>query len=154
MLTYFILIENIKEPILIELKKDFNKGGYVVFRKKNLDKLPKAVKQKLIKNGLYKKLSSGHNGYNNLFLLHRLVLCLYINIVDFFVHHIHNHVLINNICNLVKVTQEKHDEIEALGKEAGMAEAYNEQQKMFSRSRSTLAQNAELVLNILKLRGL
>ena len=43
MVKQYILIENIKEPLLVELEQDFNKGGYVVSRKENLNKFPKAV---------------------------------------------------------------------------------------------------------------
>lgn len=150
----YVLIENIERPVLIKLDEDWHKDGYIIFRKRNLYKLPKQVKKYLIKNGLYKSIESANNSHDNLFNLHRLVLCLYVNIVGYIVHHIENNVNINNISNLVRVTQAKHDEIELLGLDAGKKESYREQKRLCKLKRKTLAEDEELVLKILKLRGL
>lgn len=150
----YILIENIKEPILVELAEGSNGSGYIVFPKSNLDKLPQGLRIKLINNGLYKSIESAKNSFDSYFNLHRLVLCLKQNIVGFIVHHIVNNPEINNICNLLKVTEKEHTYIHGLGNEVGQAESYKKQGEQVKKSRATLAKNYELVLKILKLRGL
>lgn len=152
----FILIENIENPILIPLKEGTNRDGYIVFAKSNLEKVPKKIKEKFFNNGLYKKLASALNEYNGLFNLHRLVLCLYDNILEYEVHHIGKNPFVNNICNLIMVKRELHIEIDKMPIEEGKVESLNLQNKLkdklFKPSRNTLSQNPKLIIEILKWR--
>lgn len=151
----FILIENIEEPILVELKRNLINKKYIAFNRSNLENfLPKNLFKKLVKKGLYSSEKAKNSIKDNLFSLQRLVACLYKNITSLEIHHIDKNKFNNTITNLLSISKKEHEELDGLPVEEGIAESYKMQSKQIKNSRNTLAKNYELVLKILKLRGL
>lgn len=156
-MTKYMYVGNIKKPVVVELEQDANSGGYIVFRKSNLDKIPKPLRKIIFKGGLYEKTESAHNDYDNLFSLHRLVVCCYTNIVGIRTHHILKDVKRNNITNLIPLPHDKHTEIDRMPTERGIEESEKVQlelrNKLFKPKRNTLANDDDLILDILKMKG-
>lgn len=154
---YYILIENIEKPILIELRRAPHKDNYVVFCKDDLrHNIPKALFNALIKNGLYEKAVNGLKKNNSYFGLSRLVACLYQNIIGVRVHHIHKNVGLNDVTRLLPVRENIHDILDALPVDEGVKKSIEiqiRQKKKIFKHRNTLASDDDLILDILKMRG-
>lgn len=152
--SLLIIIENVENSYAIEFSTKFNKDGYVLASKRRLkNQLPRELYDFLIKRGLNKDLEIGLEGKSD-FLVHRLVACLYYNILGLEVHHFDTTPINNYIWNLVPVEENVHDEWKkldlyeefylALEKEAEMKRKY------YTDEYSTKASNA--VIDILKLK--
>jgi hypothetical protein len=103
---------------------------------------------------LYEKLESAKNNNDNQFGLHRLVACLYQNTLNHEIHHIDKNNQRNDTCNLVKVKRDKHVWIDKLpiseGKRISIGMQAEQKRIIFKSPRQTLAQNENLILEILK----
>ena len=153
----YLYVGNIKKTQLIELEQDANSGGYIVFRKSNLKTLPKGLKEILFKNGLFEHIEAAYRKYDNLFTLHRLVLCCYEKIANLEVHHILKDVIFNSIINLIPISKENHIKIGKQFEEQGIAESEKVQlrlrNKIFKPKKNTLANDDDLILEILNMKG-
>ena len=89
-ITYHIIVENIKNPKVVNLSQVRNDDNYVVFRKHDLCRQLGLLNlyTYLVNNGLYKNIDAGLNKYNNQFSIHRLVFCIYLDIKNREIHHI------------------------------------------------------------------
>lgn len=122
--SYYILIDNLKENILIKLKTTPHAEKYIIFPKNNLkDKIPKRAYKALAKNGLYATFENAFNKNNKPFLLSRLVTCQYQNTLGLEVHHIYKDLNQNNINSLLPVEKDIHKSIHALPIEEGIKES-------------------------------
>ncbi len=99
-LRRFLLIANIKKDILIELNQWHHDEGYIIFGKSNLRKnISDKIYQKLAERGLYQTKNNALKTNSKPFLLSRLVCCVYQNILNLEVHHIHSNLILNDVNN-------------------------------------------------------
>lgn len=156
-MSKYILVESFDNPVLIELAKEANKDGYIVFRKSNLNEIPIKLKKYLYNNGLFEKRDSAYSVLDNLFSLHRLVMCCYKNIIGLKVHHILKQVRLNAITQTVPVAHKRHVEIDKMPIKEGIEESEKLQaelqQKIFRPSKNTLANDSDIILEILRMKG-
>lgn len=153
---YYLLIENIAEPILIELKILPHNDGYLIFWKNNIrDNIPKSLYNKLVKRGLSQSQAVGETTNDKRTSVYRLVACLYQNILGLDVHHMKKNVNLNSINELVPVEIDYHRKVlDKLPPEECITESLKLQQewkkKIFDK-RSTLAQNGDIIKNVMEL---
>ena len=152
----FILIENIKEPIILELNKQPHREGYITINKADLaNNIPYKLLKILAKRGLASSEEIGLRT-NKRFCWHRLVACLYYNCIGKFVHHIHKDSRnINDITNLIVLNEIEHksidnDRINYL--ERGLEIQKNLKDNFFKPNKQTLANNDHIILKILILK--
>lgn len=110
-LEHTIIVKNIKNPTQIPLQAEYGQGGYHVFNRNKIDRLPKKLINKLNKNGLF-KTDKENRSPNAKTSIHRLVSCIDGNCKGLDVHHINKDIHQNDICNLVPVTTEQNNELE------------------------------------------
>ena len=154
-LGYGLLVENIRKPMLVDFRRVKHRDGYVTFKKNQLRlKIPSPLYKMLVRNGLYQTKESGFNKNNSYLLLNRLVMCLYQNIIGDEVHHIDKNLEINNIFNLLKISHGLHDKIDNMPIEEGIKVSRvmqaKDKCKIFKQPRNTLAQNPNLILELLR----
>lgn len=111
--TYFLIIENINNPIFEKLKVIKNPDNYIVVDKRHFTEIvPIKIRKKLAKRGLCSSFEIGMKA-NKYFCLHRLVACLYFNCIGFEVHHINKNPSDNYFLNLVPLKTSHHKLIDA-----------------------------------------
>ena len=157
----YIVIENTKESFANELEilPNPQNDGYVRSEKYNLQELiPSKLYIKLVKNGLFELETTGFNGNNSPYGIHRLIMCLYNNCINNRVHHIDLNRSNNIICNLINGSKTWHDTIHnKMNKKEGLKESKRMQdelkRKLFKKDRNTLSNNLELIQEIFRLRA-
>lgn len=153
-LHHYLLIENIANSNLIKMEQSDENKKYIVFKKMKFKRQLANYNlcMKLFKNGLYESYQSAINRNDNLFSQHRLVACLYQNIQGQKIHHIDKNKKNNDVCNLVKLREKRHDWVDKLlvdiGKQVSVRMQKRQKRKIFKSTRNTLAQ--KLILEILK----
>lgn len=149
---YFLIIENIKNPIIKELKTLKNKDGYIVVSKKDFSqKISLKIRKKLAKRGICFTVENGLK-CNKYFCLHRLVACLYFDCIGLEVHHINKNTLCNSILNLVPLTPDFHKLVDNDLKN-GENFAKDVQNHLFSKKKKrnqTVANSDNVICEILK----
>lgn len=152
----YVIVENIKKPVLVKLETEAHADKYIVFLKNALrSKIPKGLYKRLAKNGLYGSVENGMKLDNTRFGLARLVACLYHNILGLEVHHIYKDVSLNSISSLVPVSREVHIRLDNLPLEKGIQQSQLLQENLLRKSlkpRITLASNDAVILEVLSLR--
>lgn len=156
-ITYHMLVENIKKHKLISLSQARNDDNYIVFQKHNLCRQLKNVKiyNCLANNGLYQSSDAGIISKNNRFSIHRLVFCLYLDIKNREIHHITKDIEArNDICALIRVFRHSHDVLNRKSLEISVPMSLRIQnrhkQKIFKLPRNTLTQNNAVIEAFLK----
>lgn len=156
-ITYHVLVENIKKPKLINLIQVSNDDNYIVFQKHNLCRQLRNVKMYncLANNGLYQNSDAGIISKNNIFSIHRLVFCLYLDIKNREVHHITKDIETrNDISALIRVFRHSHDILNRKSLEISVPMSLRIQnrhkRKIFKHPRNTLTQNDALLEEFLK----
>jgi len=154
-LEVYIIVENIKNPIIpLDLKVFDNGRGYIITRQNLLKNLPEKLHKKLIKNGIFETFKTVYNKSDSTFGIHRLVLNLYTQCLNQKVHHINFCRHFNAICNLINMIKSKHIKIHRLSRKDATLLALKDQNKLklklASAPKNTLAEN--LTPEILKLR--
>jgi len=108
---YFLSIDNVENPKIIDIPLELKKGDYYKSKKSLLKKsCPTDLFNKLIENGLYEDIEAGKNNIDSPLLLHRLCLCISEKIIGLRVHHRNNMTKYNFKSNLEAVTKKKHKE--------------------------------------------
>lgn len=108
---YFLSIDNVKNPKIVDINLGLKKDDYCKSRKSFLRKnCPPKLFDKLIEQGLYEDIEAGKNDIDSPFLLHRLCLCISENIIGLRVHHRNKKTKDNFKSNLEAVTRKKHEE--------------------------------------------
>ena len=153
----FILIENIKNPILLELKIVPNSDGYITISKKHFNKnLPIKIVKKLANKGIASTIEIGLKTDKS-FCWHRLVACLYYNCLEKEVHHIMSEdITCNDITNLIPVSKSFHTSLHNMDLSLSISLAREEQsvlRRKYYIEKQTIASNAELIFQILKLKN-
>lgn len=157
LITYHVLIENIKAPKQINLIQVPNEDNYIVFKKHDLCRQLRNHKiyKILANNGLYKNIDAGLNKNNNHFSIHRLVFCIYLDIKNREIHHIDkDNETRNDICNLIRVFEDSHDTLD--GKDLSVSIPMSlriqnrHKRKIFKQPRNTLTQNNAVIEAFLK----
>lgn len=153
----FLLIENISQPILLELKPTPNTDGYITMSKKHLNKnLPKKIIKSFASRGYASTIEIGLKT-NKSFCWHRLVACLYYNCLGKEIHHIMpEDKTCNDITNLVPLKKHFHNNLHKLDLAFATSLARNEQtilRKKSFKENITVANNDELLWEILKLKN-
>lgn len=157
--THYMLVENIKKPNLIEFEEDSINKLYSTYRKHWFKAQLKnnRLYRRLAHMGLYKRIKSGLSNDNGLFNQHRLIMCLYQNILGMEVHHISKNKKQNEICNLVRFFHDSHAWVDNLpleateiGVEVSLRMQKRQKKKIFKPNRQSKVQNEYLVLELLK----
>ncbi|MBR6162411.1 hypothetical protein IKQ26_00765 [bacterium] len=156
MVRRFLIVENIKNPIILELKVFHNNSNYMVFLFSELkSKLSKKILSKLLKSGLF-MTNKDRDKYNPLVAFHRLVVCIKTNINGLTIHHIDKNKQNNSLDNLLPTTQTDNNEFELLEEDVrlqkGKSDLLNYKiQKSFNESKHkrTLSNNEELHKDII-----
>lgn len=153
----FLLIENISQPILLELKTMPNADGYITISKKHFSSnLPKKIIKSFANRGYTSTIEIGLKT-NKSFCWHRLVACLYYNCLEKEVHHIMlEDKTCNDITNLIPLKKDFHNNLHKIDLAFATSLAKNEQTILRKKSfneKQTVANNNELLLNILKLKN-
>ena len=152
----FLLIENIKVPIILELQKQPHKEGYITINKADLaNNIPLKLRKILAQRGLASNEEIGMKT-NKRFCWHRLVACLYYNCIGRFVHHIYKNSLdTNDITNLIVVDEKQHKSIDNDKKNCirrGLKIQKILKDELFKQPKQTLANNDNIILKILELK--
>lgn len=149
----FILVENIEEPIIKELKALPHPDGYITMSKAELAKIVgDKLYNKLVCRGIATTKEIGYRK-NNRFSWHRLVACIYYNCLDKEVHHINKVRIDNNIKNLIPLEKQEHAQIENLDEENARNLALDilcSLKAKLKRKRQTVANNVDLIHEILE----
>lgn len=154
--TYYLIVENCKNPKIIHLKRSSTNPHYYTFNK-NILKANMPAYKKLVKNGLFKSLKSGFSELNNLASIHRLNMCLYKNILNLEVHHNDKNKKNNHITNLTPIDEYKHDELDLMAEPefSILTSKYNnefiQELSKTEKNRNTLASRDNIVLNVISL---
>lgn len=149
---YYLLIENCKKPEFLKFKQVDKRNAYVRIEKKILEQHEKLFSL-LIKQGLFYNPETAKNSTNTQILVHRLNLCLYINIIKLECHHNDKDKKNNVILNLTPIEKEKHklldDAPEKLYQE--LTDKYHKEfvRKIFHPKRNTLASRYNVVIDVL-----
>jgi len=153
---YYVLIENIKKPIIVELKRASHVDNYVVFMKKNLrDNIPVDLYNSFVERGLCSNIENGRKEADLRVGIYRVVLCLYQNILGQDIHHIYKDIELNDITNIVPLEVSPHKRIDKIEIEKGIAESLaiqKEQKCKIFKEKQTLANNKEIILELLKMK--
>ncbi len=153
--NYYLIIENCKTPKIIELKQTELASQYVKLDKPYLLKnMPANILYYLAKQGLCTTINNAIKKESNPYLLHRLVMCLYHNIISLTVHHNNKNPQVNHINNLTPLEDTLHkrlDRIENSEKYTDKTNFYNQKfkTKYFKPSKNTLANRDKNILTIL-----
>lgn len=152
--TYYLLVENCKNPQFIHLKRSSTNSHYYTFNK-NVLKVNMPAFKRLVKNGLFKNIKSGFSELNNLASIHRLNMCLYKNILTLEVHHNDKNKQNNSITNLTPIDEYRHDELDLMEEPefSILTSKYNKEfiEELKSTERDTLASRDNIVLEVLML---
>ena len=153
----FLLIENISQPILLELKPTPNTDGYITMSKKHLNKnLPKKIIKSFASRGYASPIEIGLKT-NKSFCWHRLVACLYYNCLGKEIHHIMpEDITCNDITNLIPVNKSFHTSLHNMDLSLSISLAREVQsvlRRKYYTEKQTVASNAELIFQILKLKN-
>lgn len=152
--SLLIIIENVENSYNIEFSTKINDDGYVLASKRRLkNQLPKELYDFFIENGLNIDYEVGLNGMSD-FLVHRLVACLYYNILGLEIHHYNYLSTCNHIWNLQPVEPKIHDEWKKLDrdKEFYLAEEKEIEMKKRYFDREYRSKGNNNVVDILKLK--
>ena len=152
----FMLIENIPNPILIELERAKN-PKYPTYGKDSVRNfIPTDLYNTLASNGLFEKLKTAHNEHDSEFGIYRLQYCLYANILGNEIHHIDKQKKNNKLKNLVKMKLRFHRKVDNMpipeGIRVSLAEQLKQRKEIFKPKKQTLARNAKLIVQILQLK--
>lgn len=156
--THYMLVENIKQPNLIELQALTLNPKYITYPtlwfKAQLKN--NRLYKRLVNMGLYKSLESGLKK-ESIFSQHRLIMCLYQNILKMEVHHISKNKKQNEICNLVRFFHDSHKWVDNLpleateiGVEVSLRMQKRQKRKIFKPCRHSKMQNKRLVTELLQ----
>lgn len=104
-LKYTLIVENIKQPLTVELNTYLNQDSYHVCNLYQLtNQLPNKIIQKLMDRGLYKTPNLQRKNTSS-FAIHRLVCCIgYMSINNTTIHHINKNKTDNDINNLTPIS--------------------------------------------------
>lgn len=156
LISRYLIIENIKVSKIFKIETVAHKDGYVITSRKCLqDFMPVNAFKSLLKQGLYMTEKAKNSSYDNKIGLHRLNLCLYVDITGISVHHIDKNKQNNYILNLLPISSEKiHTELDH--SDPNLELACNLQKdfkrKIFKTKNQTIASNDEIILEILNLK--
>ena len=138
----FLIIENIKNPMIIELKFFSNNSNYLVCPLSELSQLPNRIKKLILKQGLFMTEKADREKYNPLITLHRLV--------------IDKNKRNNHISNLFPITQEENNKYELLEEQEQVKIGKDQYKKFIQKQnhiklnrRNTLSNNNDLQKDIL-----
>ncbi len=152
----FLIIENIKNPMIIELKFFSNNSNYLVCPLSELSQLPNRIKKLILKQGLFMTEKADREKYNPLITLHRLVCCIKYNIKNLTIHHIDKNKRNNHISNLFPITQEENNKYELLEEQEQVKIGKDQYKKFIQKQnhiklnrRNTLSNNNDLQKDIL-----
>lgn len=152
--TYYLLIENCKNPQFIHLKRSSTNSRYYTFNK-NVLKVNMPAFKRLVKNGLFKNIKSGISELNNLASIHRLNMCLYKNILTLEVHHNDKNKQNNSITNLTPIDEYRHDELDLMEEPefSILTSKYNnefiKELSKTEKNKNTLASRDNIVLKVI-----
>lgn len=151
---WYLIIENIKDSQIIELKRNNNfKDGYIRINKSELRKMPEKLYKKLVNNGLYKGGEYiGFNENNSESSIHRLVSSIYYPCENLEIHHISNISNENQITNLVPIYKSLNQKFERMNFVESCNIARNKQIKLIKRyhkSKNTKFQNFLIIQEIM-----
>lgn len=152
---YYLIVENCKTPLFIELKITDKHSEYVKIDKVALKNvLPKNILYTLAKNGLCTTIENTMKEGTNPFTIHRLTMCLYKNILGLTVHHNDKNKYNNAITNLTPLDNFTHQKLDVKPEPAftQLTQKYNKEfeVKYFKAKRNTLANRGENLLTILQ----
>ena len=153
---YYFIVENLKDSVIFQLKRTDEQSPYIKFEKKHFrNRVGEKIFDILAKRGLCTQehiaLSSGTNPLS----IHRLITCLYQNIIGLEVHHNNKNKADNRISNLSPITHKYHD---FLDKQQGekyekltsiLHKNFREKVCKEDEKRNTLANRKEIVLDVL-----
>lgn len=157
--THYMLIENVKKPNLIELQALTLNPKYIVYATQwfKVQLKNNHLYKKLVNMGLYRSLESGLKK-DSIFSQHRLIMCLYQNIIGWDVHHISKDKKQNEIGNLVRLFHKRNVWIDNLpieateiGVEISLRMQKRQKRKIFKPCRQSKMQNVRLVTELLQM---
>lgn len=157
-LQHKIFVENIKQPIIINLEAEAKGDGYFIFKTNVLKQLPPKLLSKLLKQGLFMTDNKDRDISITTTSIHRLVCCIHHNCKGLEVHHINKDVGDNSFFNIVPVTSDINKQIECLyrhDKEQAInigRELLNqlEENKQNKHKKKYLTNNDRLIKNIIE----
>lgn len=151
---YYLLVENCKKPYKIQLQRTEQDSPYIKIDKNHFKKnVDEKVLHLLAKQGLCTEIDIALSNNTNPYLLHRLVVCLYSNILNLEVHHNYKNKRDNHISCLTPVESGYHKKLDKFP-EPKFSEVTNKLYKefedlIFKKSRDTLASRLNIVFKIL-----
>lgn len=151
---YYLIVENCKTPLFIQLKITDKESDYVKIDKIALkNALPKNILEILAKNGLCTTVENTTKEGTNPFTIHRLTMCLYKNILGLTVHHNDKDKLNNVINNLTPLEAWKHQKLDTQPEPKYYFETSEFHEtfvdEYFKQKRDTLASRGRNLLTIL-----
>ena len=153
--NYYLIIDNCKTPKIIELKQTEQASQYVKLDKPYLLKnMPVNILYYLAKQGLCTTKNNAIKKESNPYLLHRLVMCLYYNIIGLTVHHNNKNPQVNHINNLTPLEDTLHKRLDRIENSALYQDKTNFYHQKFKETcfkltKNTLASRDSNVLTIL-----
>lgn len=151
---YYLIVENCKKPLVVELKLADKNSEYVKFDKVAFRKmLPKNIFNILANNGLCTTVKNTLKNESNLLTVHRLTMCLYKNILGLTVHHNDKDKRNNVITNLTPLDNFTHQRLDVKPEPTftQLTQKYNKEFEIeyFKSRRNTLASRVQNIITIL-----
>lgn len=138
-----------------EIDTSVNPANYIVVNKEFLQKiLPAKLYKIFVNNGLALSIKVGENTKGQC-SWHRLIMCLYFNILSYEVHHIDTNEQYNSVINLTPIKKEEHIAIHTISNKKELIKQGLNVRNAYIRyfnglKRQTLVNNEEIVLSVLK----
>lgn len=153
---YYLIVENCKKPVIVQLKKTDEQSDYIKFEKKHFRKsIGEKIFKILAQRGICTQEHIALSESTNPLLIHRLNACLYKNILGLEVHHNNKDKTDNYIINLTPIKHKLHDfldrqqggEYEILTKR--LHKKFVQEVEKLGIKRNTLSNRNEIVLAVL-----
>lgn len=150
----FVIVENIKQSKIEELKTFLNPKGYIVFNSNSLKQITgDNVYKKFLKKGLFATYNK-QRAEQSRTSIQRLVACLYDDVKGFDIHHINKDKENNQINNLVPLDSYTNKKIDNYPYKKMVKFGKEEHDKWFNKinkpKRNSLASNPCLQLEIIE----